>query len=196
MSKLRIARKLHEIGALKFGTFTLKSGIESPFYVDLRLIISHPKLLSEIAKEMWPLIESLNYESLCGVPYTALPIATALSLDHNIPMLMKRKEQKTYGTKKLIEGDYQNGETTLIIEDIITSGKSILETIEPLQEAGLNVTDIALVIDRCQGGRDKVERLGYRVHSLFTIEELLEMLDLDEATISACKNFITQNQVS
>ncbi|MDN3507331.1 MAG: orotate phosphoribosyltransferase [Simkaniaceae bacterium] len=195
MSKQHIADKLYEIGALKFGSFTLKSGMESPFYVDIRLIISYPELLKEIAQEMWTLIEKLTFDSVCGVPYTALPIATAISLDHNIPMLMKRKEEKTYGTKRIIEGVYESGQTTLIVEDIITSGKSIIETVGPLEDTGLKITDIAVLINREQGGVKKVEALGYKIHALFSISELLDLIDLDHKTIEACKTFIANNQV-
>ena len=104
--------RLHEVGAVKFGSFTLKSGLQSPIYIDLRLIISFPDLLKAVAQCMWQIVSPATNKPdvLCGVPYTALPIATHMSLEHNLPMVMRRKEAKNYGTKKLIEGVFETGQ--------------------------------------------------------------------------------------
>lgn len=169
-----IIDELYEIGAVKFGDFLLKSGVRSPIYIDLRLLVSYPKLLDKIARKMWEKVEHLPFERVCGVPYTALPMATALSLAHNLPMVMRRKEAKDYGTKKIIEGAFEAGQNCLIIEDLITSGMSIFETIDPLEKEGLKVTDIVVLLDRQQGGRARVEEKGYRLHSVITMEELME----------------------
>ena len=120
----------YALGAVKFGSFTLKSGIISPFYVDLRLTISSPHLLKKIGEAIVQKIANkASYELLCGVPYTALPFATVMSLQIGTPMVLKRKEKKEYGTGKRIEGIFSAGQKCLVIEDVITSGQSVLETV-------------------------------------------------------------------
>jgi len=164
---------LYRINAIKFGDFTLKSGKTSKIYIDLRQIISHPDVLRAVANTIWQQIKDCQFDLICGVPYTALPIATCISLEHNIPMIMRRKEKKDYGTKQQIEGAFQPGQTCLIIEDLITTGSSIIETADELEAVGLRVTDSAILIDREQGGRENLQQRNYQVHSAFTLQELL-----------------------
>lgn len=167
---------LYQIGALKLGEFTLKSGKSSKIYIDLRQIISHPRVLTAVADAIWQNIQYCKFDLICGVPYTALPIATCISLKHNIPMIMRRKEKKEYGTKQQIEGAFQPGQTCLIIEDLITTGSSIIETANELTAIGLRITDAAMLIDREQGGKDNLQEKGYQVHSAFTLRDMLETL--------------------
>lgn len=107
------ALDLYRIGAIKFGSFTLKSGMQSPFYFDLRMIVSHPKIMETVAELMWTARPGNGHELVCGVAYTGLPIATVISVKQNIPMLIRRKESKSYGTKKLVEGNYSKGQNCL-----------------------------------------------------------------------------------
>lgn len=167
---------LYTIQAINFGSFTLKSGIESPIYLNLRVIISYPAILKKISKALAPLIKSLSFDLICGVPYTALPIATAISLEYNIPMLMRRKEPKDYGTRKLIEGNFKKEQTCLIIEDVVTSGASILETVAPLKIEGLQVKDTIVILDREQGGKEKLKESNIELHRLISIFDLLKVL--------------------
>ncbi|KAF5271526.1 hypothetical protein FQR65_LT05146 [Abscondita terminalis] len=110
---------------------------------------------------------------LCGVPYTALPMATAVSLEQNLPMLMCRKETKNYGTKKQIEGVFKFGQDCLIIEDVVTTGGSALQIAEVLKKHGLQVKDIVVLVDRQQGGKEALLAAGYQLHSVFTLNELV-----------------------
>lgn len=175
-SKKQFFLECYELGIIKFGRFTLKSGIESPFYVDLRPLASDPKILKRLANYLLDMLPLDNFDLICGVPYAALPMATAMSLESYLPLIIKRKEAKVYGTKKMIEGIYTKGQNCLLVEDVITSGKSLLETIPEIEDEGITVSDIVVVLDREQGGKEMLEGKGYRVHTLFTISEVCKML--------------------
>ncbi|MGB6093828.1 MAG: orotidine-5'-phosphate decarboxylase [Moheibacter sp.] len=186
--------KAYELGIIKFGNFILKSGIESPFYVDLRPLASSPQLLKTLANQLLDLVEKSPFELICGVPYAALPMGTTMSLASGTPLIIKRKENKGYGTKRMVEGIYHDGQNCLLVEDVITSGQSLLETIEEVEREGLKVTDIVVVLDREQGGIQKLKDKGYSVHTLFTINEVIDLLHrfhrLDDNEVSRIKNFL------
>lgn len=189
---------LYKIKAVKFGEFTLKSGIISPIYIDLRLTTSYPKILNTIAEIIWDKIQHLSFDMLCGVPYTAIPFTSIIAVAHNIPMVMCRKELKSHGTKKIVEGYFQAGQTCLIVEDLITSGASILETATSLKESGLIVKDTVVLIDREQNGKKLLAQQNYNLHSVFTLGKMLEILqesaNIEMATANKIENFIQQNQ--
>lgn len=199
MNNENLSIKLFEINAVKFGEFKLKSGILSPIYIDLRVIISYPEVLEMIATTMWEKVKDLNFDLICAVPYTALPIATVMSVTNNRPMIMRRKEVKDYGTKKAIEGKFEPGQNCLVVEDLVTSGSSVFETTEPLEYENLKVTDIVVLVDREQGGKKHLEAKGYNLHSVLTISEMLAILQkekkLDENMVIKVKEFIQANQV-
>ena len=166
---------LYKTGVFEFGEFQLKSGQISPIYINLRKIISYPHLLKQIAETFWQKMQGLSYQFICGVPYTALPIATCIAVQHNTPMILRRKEKKDYGTKQIIEGDYQTGQSCLIIEDVVTTGSSILETVNELRPAGLIVTDVVAFINR-ESDNLLLAKQDIRSHFILNLRDILSIL--------------------
>jgi uridine monophosphate synthetase len=177
MLERELALALFDIGAFQLGEFKLKSGLMSPFYLDLRLLISYPDTLRLAVEIMAEMIRDISYDRLGAIPYAALPIGTGLSLRVNRPMIFPRKEQKDYGTSRAIEGKFQAGERILVIDDLITRGDSKLEAIAPLQAAGLVVKDIAVIVDRESGGVQSLAASGVKVHAALRLTQLLDILE-------------------
>jgi uridine monophosphate synthetase len=194
--KTTLADALLEAGCIKFGEFTLKSGLISPIYIDLRRIITYPNLLAQIGQAYLPLIRDLQFDRLAGLPYAAIPIATAVSLAGDYPMIYPRKEVKAYGTKAEIEGDFNPGETALVIDDLATTGGSKFEAIEKLTGAGLKVTDVVVLVDRQSGAREALEAAGFRLHAVLTINEMLDHWEetgkVEKDKIAATREFLKQ----
>jgi len=192
--KEQIIDSLISIGAVKFGEFKLKSGIISPIYLDLRIIISFPDILKNIATELLRLSQELHFDKIAGIPYTALPIATAFSLASGHPMIYSRKERKEYGTGQMIEGVWNTGDQVLIIDDLITNGGSKLETFEVFLEAGLKVKDVIVLIDREQGGKENLEQKGYQLHAAISIFDILKRMkhlkQIDEMQYNEIYDFL------
>ncbi|KAL3984812.1 Orotidine 5'-phosphate decarboxylase / HUMPS family protein [Acanthocheilonema viteae] len=180
-----LLKELEGVGVFKLGNFTLQSGQISPIYVDLRLLFTSPKVLRLAAICMCNLMEARNlkYDYLIGVPYAALPLSTIVADQLEKPMLLRRKEVKSYGTKKNIEGNYETGKRVLIIEDVVVSGKSILETILVLRNEGLICEDAVCVLDREQGGPQNLQAEGITLHSFVGMSKVLDFL-IDIGTIT------------
>ena len=172
-----LADGLLSAGCIKFGEFALKSGLKSPIYIDLRQIISYPKLLEQVGAAYLPLLKGLQFDRIAGLPYAAIPIATAVSLHGHYPMIYPRKEVKAYGTKADIEGEYHAGETVVVIDDLATTGGSKFEAIEKLTAAGLMVKDVVVLVDRQSGAKESLAGAGYDLHAVLTITQLLDYWD-------------------
>ncbi len=169
-----LAEALLQSGCVKFGQFTLKSGAVSPIYLDLRRLVSHPETLRLAARAYASRLNKLTFDRLAGIPYAALPIATAIGLEMSLPSVYPRREAKDYGTKAAVEGDYKSGETVVVIDDLATTGGSKFEAIEKLEAAGLVVRDIVVLIDRGQGAAQTLAEAGYKLHAVVTLPALLE----------------------
>lgn len=166
----------YRIGVVRFGDFTLKDGRQSPFYLDLRVLISFPDALARVGRAMLQRAAGLQYDRIAGIPYAGLPIAVAMALMSERPMIYARKEAKSYGTKRLIEGEYRAGERALLVDDVITSGGAKLEAAAPFQEAGLVVEDVLVVVDREETGAAALAAANLQLHSVLKVRALLRHL--------------------
>ena len=198
-AKAQLVFSLHTIGAIKFGAYKLKSGMISPFYLDLRILVSYPQVLRETAQVMAQELAPLKFDRIAAIPYAALPIGTAVALEMDRPLIYPRREKKDYGTGRAVEGEYRAGETVVVIDDVITTGASKLEAIEPLATAKLKVHDIVVLVDREQGGAQEIAKRGYQVHSIFKITEMMRILE-DAGKVSDSQHrdvltFLEQNGV-
>lgn len=192
--KKQLILDLHRIGALKFGTFKLKSGATSPFYIDLRSIISYPGVIKNIVALLKTELSDKKFDVITGIPYTALPLAAQVSVELDVPLVYQRKEAKAYGTGKLIEGHFKEGQTCLIIDDLITTGESKFEAADGMIQAGLKVKDFVCLIDRSFNGSKVLKKKGYDLHSIITVEDMLAVLGaegkLDDELARKVREFV------
>lgn len=168
-----LAEGLLRLGCVQFGDFTLKSGKQSPIYLDLRRLIGDPATLGQAAEAYVELLQPLEFDRIAGLPYAALPIAAAISLRGGWPMIYPRKEIKDYGTQAAVEGPYTAGETIAVVDDLITTGGSKFEGIKKLEAAGLAVRDVVVLVDRGAGAKETLAERGLALHAVFRLEELL-----------------------
>jgi orotate phosphoribosyltransferase len=167
-----IADRLIGCGAVKFGEFTLTSGATSNYYVDVKSAMTDPDTLRAIGKEMAVLAK--GFDAVAGMELGAVPIATAVSLAANIPLIMVRKGERAHGTGKRIEGPLREGMKVFVVEDVTTSGGSTVEAIRVLRAAGAIVTDASVVVDRESGGREALAAENTQLHPLASASSLLQ----------------------
>jgi uridine monophosphate synthetase len=174
---LDVALSLHKYGIMQFGKFTLKSGVESPFYVDLRIVQSFPEALHNITTIYSELLEGLPQEVLlAGIPEAGIPLATAVGYQTNRPLIQPRAKIKAHGMGKSIEGAWQPGDKVAIIDDLISKGDSTLESLEQFKACQLDVMGFYLLLDRQMGGKQIVEKAGYSVDIAMTMTEAFTIL--------------------
>ena len=164
---------LQKENVVKKGSFTLKSGMKSNYYVDFRPLISKPELFYLICRHLSKLLpnkQDIPY-FICGLPYAGIPYCSVISTTKMIPMIMLRKEMKSHGTKKMIEGDIKLGDEIVLIDDILTTGTSIIQSLGYLKD--YKIKKVIILLDRQEGGKERLEEYGLEVQSLFTITDFL-----------------------
>ena len=168
--------QLYDIGCLLFGEYVQASGATFSYYIDLRKIISNPQIFHQVLQAYAKILRELSFDRIAGIPYGSLPTATGLSLLLHYPMIYPRKEVKAHGTRRLIEGHYEQGETVVIVDDILITGKSAIEGAEKLESSGLKIKDIVVLIDHEEGVKDRLKARGYNAYSVLSISEITETL--------------------
>lgn len=176
-----VATALVESGALKFGNFTIKSGIASPYYIDLTWLLSSPNnfeiVTNIVADTIQPFLASQNVDKLASIELKGALLLPSIAKRLNLPCVVVRKARKNYGViGRVAGGEIRKGEQILFFDDVVSSGESKLEGLQPLEELGAKVDIIFVIVDRQQGGKANLENLGYQFHALTTISELVESL--------------------
>ncbi|MCX7909437.1 MAG: orotate phosphoribosyltransferase [Ignavibacteria bacterium] len=172
MTREELGKEIYKVSLLK-GEFKLRSGIISNEYFDKYQFECQPTLLREISSWLIKLLPN-EFELLAGLETGGIPLATAISLETNKPMVLVRKKAKDYGTKKLAEGPDVTGRKIVVVEDVVTSGGQIIQSINELKMLGCDCKIAICVIDREQGGKENLSKVGVELRSLFTMSELKE----------------------
>jgi uridine monophosphate synthetase len=195
--KEELALGLIRLGCFQTGRFTLKSGKISPIYLDLRLLISDPALLRRAAAAYSSLMAGLDFQRVAGIPFAGVPLAAAAALHGGWPMIFPRLTAKGHGSGRSVEGHYERGEKVVLLDDLITTGKSKLEAAEVLKGAGLLIEDLVVLVERGRQGRADMEEAGIRLHSYLSIEELLDVCcrvgKIDKDELAAIRAFLQKD---
>jgi len=171
---------LHQNGIIKFGDFTLASGKKSSYYVDLRLVPSYPhefrKMVKYLENDIAQNIGLDEFDSIVSVPTGGLVIASALAMETVKPLIYVRSKPKDYGTSKSVEGKIHDGMKVLMIDDVATTGGSVVNAIKSLKEFNISIKDAYVIVDRMEGAGNAFSELGVKIHSILNILEITESL--------------------
>ena len=167
---------LYEVGVIKFGKFRLTSGLESPIYIDLRVAISHPSIYKQLVNAMVNLLNNRDVDLIAGIETASIPWASMIAYELGKGLVYVRKEAKEHGTSRLVEGDLKPGARVIVIDDVVTTGSSIVRAIRILREQGGSVIGAAAFVDREQGGLEVIRREGVDAVALLSITSILNML--------------------
>jgi orotate phosphoribosyltransferase len=172
MNEEELIRLLKECGAIQFGRFVLTSGATSDYYIDIKKASTKPEILKRIAEEMSTHTE--GYDLIAGMELGAVPLIVALSLETGIPYVIIRKEKREHGTQKQIEGSDVKNKRVLIVEDVTTSGGSVIKTIQILREHDAKLDKVIVVVDRESGAREQIQKLGLCFVPLLSVHDILK----------------------
>jgi orotate phosphoribosyltransferase len=172
MKKDILIQHLKGCGAIQFGRFVLTSGAISDYYIDIKKASTDPKILKIIAQQMSDYTK--GYDMLAGMELGAVPLVVALALETGIPYVIIRKEKREHGTGKQIEGGDVKGKSVLVIEDVTTSGGSVVKTIQILRENNAEVEKVLVVVDRQNGAREQLQKLEVEFIPLVSVSEILK----------------------
>ena len=171
---------LHQKDIIKFGEFTLASGKKSSYYVDLRLIPSYPlefrKMVKYLEKEIVKDIGLDNFDSIVSVPTGGLVIASALAIETVKPLIYVRSKPKDYGTSKAVEGKVSDGMKVVMIDDVATTGGSVLTAVKSLKKENITISDAYVIVDRLEGADEALLEIGVKIHSILNILQITEIL--------------------
>ena len=177
----KVAGALFRSGCIKFGTFTIKSGAQSPYYIDMARLLASPKELCAIAdaaaEKIRDLMTTERINKLASIELKGALIVPSIACRVDLPCVIVRKEAKAYGVPGRIAGaDVDKGDNILFFDDVVSEGLSKIEGVKPLQELGANVQHLLVVVNREQGGKENLEKLGFKVHALAEISEVVDAL--------------------
>jgi len=175
-----VVELLQRSNCIKLGRFILSSGSESKIYIDLRALLSHPKEFKSLVKICDKIVEKMNFDILAGVESSGIPLATALALEQEKPMIYVRKEAKDHGLRKRIEGDVQPGVKALVVDDVATTGASLEGAVRALRSEGLTVSDAFVIVDRGEGAGERLAGLNVKLSSLITLNQITSRLKKSE----------------